>query len=78
MDVKIYCELVLPLIIYFCLTRLYVTKQNYNAKISDSELATNGPDAGESHVSTRVMGTYGYAAPEYITTGKVDHAFYVR
>ncbi|KAL1832484.1 hypothetical protein ACET3Z_002135 [Daucus carota] len=42
---------------------------NYNAKISDFGLATNGPDAGESHVSTRVMGTYGYAAPEYITTG---------
>ncbi|KVH96046.1 Protein kinase, catalytic domain-containing protein [Cynara cardunculus var. scolymus] len=24
---------------------------------------------GQSHVTTRVMGTYGYAAPEYVTTG---------
>lgn len=29
-----------------------------------------GPSAGNSHVTTRVMGTYGYAAPEYIATGE--------
>ncbi|KAH7566177.1 hypothetical protein JRO89_XS08G0111000 [Xanthoceras sorbifolium] len=38
---------------------------NYNAKISDFGLAKLGPDGGESHVTTRIMGTYGYAAPEY-------------
>ena len=43
--------------------------QNYNAKISDFGLAKLGPSGGDSHVSTRVMGTYGYAAPEYIATG---------
>ncbi|RVW32904.1 putative serine/threonine-protein kinase PIX13 [Vitis vinifera] len=32
-------------------------------------LAKLGPSGGESHVTTRVMGTYGYAAPEYIATG---------
>lgn len=28
-----------------------------------------GPEGSKSHVTTRVMGTYGYAAPEYISTG---------
>ncbi|GFP92586.1 probable serine/threonine-protein kinase cx32 chloroplastic [Phtheirospermum japonicum] len=42
---------------------------SYNAKISDFGLAKLGPSGGESHVTTRVMGTYGYAAPEYIATG---------
>ncbi|XP_062002491.1 cysteine-rich receptor-like protein kinase 21 [Rosa rugosa] len=42
---------------------------NYNAKLSDFGLAKLGPTGGDSHVSTRVMGTYGYAAPEYIATG---------
>ncbi|KAK2975032.1 hypothetical protein RJ640_017260 [Escallonia rubra] len=44
-------------------------KQSYNAKLSDFGLAKMGPSAGQSHVSTGVMGTYGYAAPEYIATG---------
>ncbi|XP_066350113.1 probable serine/threonine-protein kinase PIX13 isoform X2 [Miscanthus floridulus] len=43
--------------------------QNYNAKLSDFGLAKNGPTGGDSHVTTRVMGTYGYAAPEYVATG---------
>lgn len=42
---------------------------NYNAKISDFGLAKLGPAGGHSHVTTRVMGTYGYAAPEYVATG---------
>ncbi|XP_059666257.1 receptor-like cytoplasmic kinase 176 isoform X2 [Cornus florida] len=42
---------------------------NFNAKLSDFGLAKDGPTDGESHVSTRVMGTYGYAAPEYVATG---------
>ncbi|KAM1587649.1 hypothetical protein ACFX1X_027115 [Malus domestica] len=42
---------------------------SFNAKISDFGLAKLGPVGGESHVSTRIMGTYGYAAPEYIATG---------
>ncbi|TKY57554.1 kinase APK1A [Spatholobus suberectus] len=41
----------------------------YNAKISDFGLAKLGPSASQSHVTTRVMGTYGYAAPEYVATG---------
>ncbi|XP_027076303.1 probable serine/threonine-protein kinase PIX13 [Coffea arabica] len=42
---------------------------NYNAKLADFGLAKLGPSGGMSHVTTRVMGTYGYAAPEYIATG---------
>ncbi|KAB2013648.1 hypothetical protein ES319_D09G169600v1 [Gossypium barbadense] len=42
---------------------------NYNAKLSDFGLARDGPTGDRSHVSTRVMGTYGYAAPEYLATG---------
>ncbi|KAG6490087.1 hypothetical protein ZIOFF_051369 [Zingiber officinale] len=42
---------------------------NHNAKLSDFGLAKDGPTGDKSHVSTRVMGTYGYAAPEYLATG---------
>lgn len=42
---------------------------SYNAKISDFGLAKLGPSASQSHVTTRVIGTYGYAAPEYLATG---------
>ncbi|KAL0016808.1 hypothetical protein SO802_003877 [Lithocarpus litseifolius] len=42
---------------------------NFNAKLSDFGLAKLGPANGNSHVTTRVMGTYGYAAPEYVATG---------
>ncbi|KAJ0985204.1 hypothetical protein J5N97_003560 [Dioscorea zingiberensis] len=41
----------------------------YNAKLSDFGLAKEGPIGDQTHVSTRVMGTYGYAAPEYVATG---------
>ncbi|KAF5751005.1 Serine/threonine-protein kinase cx32 isoform 2 [Tripterygium wilfordii] len=42
---------------------------SYNAKIADFGLAKFGPSDSQSHVTTRVMGTYGYAAPEYVATG---------
>lgn len=42
---------------------------SYNAKISDFGLAKLGPSGSRTHVTTRVMGTNGYAAPEYIATG---------
>ncbi|RCV11859.1 hypothetical protein SEVIR_2G229900v4 [Setaria viridis] len=42
---------------------------DYNTKLSDFGLAKDGPQGDETHVTTRVMGTHGYAAPEYILTG---------
>ncbi|KAL8549955.1 hypothetical protein ACS0TY_008692 [Phlomoides rotata] len=47
---------------------------SYNAKISDFGLAKLGPSGGDSHVTTRVMGTFGYAAPEYVATG--EHQYF--
>ncbi|XP_023533195.1 probable serine/threonine-protein kinase PBL3 isoform X2 [Cucurbita pepo subsp. pepo] len=41
----------------------------FNAKLSDFGLAREGPTGDKTHVSTRVMGTRGYAAPEYVATG---------
>lgn len=43
--------------------------QDYTAKLSDFGLAKDGPQGDETHVTTRVMGTHGYAAPEYVMTG---------
>ncbi|XP_072979658.1 serine/threonine-protein kinase RIPK-like [Typha angustifolia] len=42
---------------------------NYEAKLSDFGLAKGGPEGDDTHITTRVMGTQGYAAPEYIMTG---------
>ncbi|KAK4391879.1 Serine/threonine-protein kinase RIPK [Sesamum angolense] len=47
---------------------------DYTAKLSDFGLAKDGPEGDETHVSTRIMGTHGYAAPEYIMTGHLTAA----
>ncbi|CAI9286152.1 unnamed protein product [Lactuca saligna] len=47
---------------------------DYTAKLSDFGLAKDGPEGDETHVSTRVMGTHGYAAPEYLMTGHLTAA----
>ena len=44
-------------------------QQDFNGKLSDFGLARDGPMGETSYVSTRVMGTFGYAAPEYVSTG---------
>ncbi|XP_047321029.1 receptor-like protein kinase FERONIA [Impatiens glandulifera] len=43
--------------------------KNYNAKLADFGLGKMGPSDYSTHISTRVMGTKGYASPEYVSTG---------
>ncbi|GAB4860233.1 Probable serine/threonine-protein kinase pbl5 [Ancistrocladus abbreviatus] len=45
--------------------------EGYHAKLSDFGLAKVGPMGDKTHVSTRVMGTYGYCAPDYAMTGQL-------
>ncbi|KAD6794595.1 hypothetical protein R6Q59_021433 [Mikania micrantha] len=43
---------------------------NFEPKVADFGLARFTPET-DTHVSTRVMGTFGYLAPEYALTGKL-------
>ncbi|WOL09076.1 hypothetical protein Cni_G17829 [Canna indica] len=44
-------------------------EHDYTPKVSDFGLARAALDEGNLHISTRVMGTFGYVAPEYAMTG---------
>ncbi|GAB2291648.1 Probable serine/threonine-protein kinase pbl21 [Dionaea muscipula] len=44
---------------------------DFHPKLSDFGLARLGPVGDRTHVSTRVMGTYGYCAPEYAMSGRL-------
>ncbi|KAK0604662.1 hypothetical protein LWI29_017968 [Acer saccharum] len=45
---------------------------NYNPKLSDFGLAKLGPSGDKTHVTTRMMGTEGYVAPEYFESGHLN------
>ncbi|GMI67120.1 avrPphB susceptible 1 [Hibiscus trionum] len=45
--------------------------EGFTPKLSDFGFAKFGPSGDKSHVSTRVMGTHGYCAPEYLTSGNL-------
>ncbi|XP_071738359.1 proline-rich receptor-like protein kinase PERK10 [Rutidosis leptorrhynchoides] len=44
-------------------------ENNFNAKVADFGLAKQAPEGRATYLSTRVMGTFGYVAPEYAMTG---------
>ncbi|KAL8142352.1 hypothetical protein V2J09_015384 [Rumex salicifolius] len=44
----------------------------FNSKLSDFGLAKEGPTGDQTHISTQLIGTQGYAAPEYMATGRIS------
>lgn len=66
-------EVVNPPVIYRDLKSSNILlDDDFNPKLSDFGLAKVGPIGDNTHVSTRVMGTYGYCAPDYIMSGKLN------
>ncbi|KAM3394658.1 hypothetical protein P3S68_003661 [Capsicum galapagoense] len=45
--------------------------EEYHPKLSNFGLAKVGPSGEKTHISTKVMGTYGYSAPDYAMTGQL-------
>ncbi|KAK8544897.1 hypothetical protein V6N13_061552 [Hibiscus sabdariffa] len=45
--------------------------KGFNPKLSDFGLAKFGPSGDKSYVSTKIMGTHGYCAPEHLISGKL-------
>lgn len=61
-----------PPVIYRDLKSANILLDNdFHPKLSDFGLAKFGPVGDNTHVTTRVMGTHGYCAPEYAMSGKL-------
>ncbi|XP_027368253.1 probable serine/threonine-protein kinase PBL21 [Abrus precatorius] len=67
----LHCEAAPPVIYRDLKSANILLDKDFNPKLSDFGLAKLGPIGDNTHVSTRVMGTYGYCAPEYAMTGKL-------
>ena len=53
-----------------------LVSQDMSARLTDFGMARAGPDGGETHISTRVMGTMGYLDPTYMETGMLLDAIW--
>ncbi|CAN6850971.1 unnamed protein product [Brassica oleracea] len=49
----------------------YLIGDSYEAKIADYGLTRSALDS-DSHISTRIMGTFGYLTPDYATSGQLS------
>ncbi|CAN4094097.1 unnamed protein product [Withania somnifera] len=67
----LHCEANPPVIYRDLKSSNILLDNDFNPKLSDFGLAKLGPVGKNTHVSTRVMGTYGYCAPEYAMSGKL-------
>ncbi|XP_061356573.1 probable serine/threonine-protein kinase PBL21 [Gastrolobium bilobum] len=67
----LHCEANPPVIYRDLKSSNILLDNDFNPKLSDFGLAKLGPVGDNTHVSTRVMGTYGYCAPEYAMSGKL-------
>ncbi|XWS40552.1 hypothetical protein CRYUN_Cryun17cG0005200 [Craigia yunnanensis] len=67
----LHCEANPPVIYRDLKSSNLLLGEGFNPKLSDFGLAKFGPSGDKSHVSTRIMGTHGYCAPEYLTSGQL-------
>lgn len=62
-----------PPIIYRDLrTTNILLDQDFNPRLSDYGLSKLAGGGNKSHISPRIMGTYGYCAPEYERSGELS------
>jgi len=64
-----------PIIYHDFKTSNILLDVNFNAKLSNFGLAKDSLLGDQTHLSTQVMGTYGYPAPEYVMTGHLTAFF---
>ncbi|ESQ27491.1 hypothetical protein EUTSA_v10018707mg [Eutrema salsugineum] len=67
----LHCKISPPVIYRDLKSANILLDRDFSPKLSDFGLAKVGPVGNRTYVSTRVMGTYGYCAPEYAMSGKL-------